>query len=192
MRKSVFIFLILAFGIVMLYGSVFAKDIMPEGWSKWVQDGNDSAYEIGVDTKIFRSEPKSYYIKSVTPVSIESSAQVVQAIQSDDYRGKRIRLSVFLRGENIKDRGWIYLQASTSKPIRGGADHCLVGDSPNWINCKIVMDVPQNSKNISYGINLKGGGQIWFDDLSIGVVGKDVPETWLYLREEATKPSNLP
>jgi len=190
--KSVFVCFILSLGFVMLYGNVTAKDVILEGWFKLVDDADQSAYEVGFDTKIFRSEPKSYYIKSVASLPPKSKGQVYQGIQADAYRGKRIRLSVFLRGENIKDHGWVYLQANDSEAIRGGADHRMAKNSPDWIKCEVVMDVPQNSKTISYGIALNGEGQIWFDDLNLDVVGKDVSETWLYRREEASKPSNLP
>jgi hypothetical protein len=47
----------------------------------------------------------------------------------------------------------------------------------NWNEYSIVLDIPEESTNIAFGIMLGGRGTLWFDDVSFEAVGKDVPIT---------------
>ena len=47
----------------------------------------------------------------------------------------------------------------------------------NWTQCEIVLDIADTATNIAFGALLNGTGQIWFDDLKLDIVGKDVPIT---------------
>ncbi len=49
-------------------------------------------------------------------------------------------------------------------------DRPIVGNS-DWVKYEIVLDVPVNSSEISFGVFLDGKGQIWFDKMEIKVVG---------------------
>ncbi len=64
-----------------------------------------------------------------------------------------------------------------NRPIRG---------TTNWTKCEIIMDVPENAGNISYGALLHGSGQIWFDNLVFETV-KPAPVIEARLKE----PTNL-
>ena len=47
----------------------------------------------------------------------------------------------------------------------------------DWKKYEIVLDVPENSEMVAFGLLLSGKGQVWMDDLQFEVVGKDVPTT---------------
>jgi hypothetical protein len=72
------------------------------------------------------------------------------------------------------------------RPIRGASD---------WRQYSLVVDVPEKSTTIMFGLMLIGTGQIWLDDVSFAAVGKDVPLTGSYAAATAEskrqKPVNL-
>ena len=52
----------------------------------------------------------------------------------------------------------------------------IKGTQP-WKQCDIVLDVPEDATGISFGVLLWGSGEVWMNDVSFEVVGKDVPLT---------------
>jgi hypothetical protein len=64
-----------------------------------------------------------------------------------------------------------------NRPIKG---------TTGWKRYEIVLDVPQSSQSIAFGVLLSGAGTVWVDDLNFEIVAKDVPET----KPAPTKPQN--
>ena len=105
----------------------------------------------------------------------------MQGIKADDYRGKRVRLSGYVKGENIAQYAGLWLRVDgagyslnfdnmSNRPIKGTTD---------WKKYEVVLDVPEESIAIAFGILLRGEGQVWIDDLQLEVVGQDMPTTGL-------------
>jgi len=46
-----------------------------------------------------------------------------------------------------------------------------------WKKYEIVLDIPEGSKNITFGILLDGPGQAWVNGFDFEVVTEDVPVT---------------
>ena len=65
----------------------------------------------------------------------------------------------------------------------------MVG-TEDWTKCEIVVDVPEGATNISYGARLYGAGQVWFENLRIDVVGRNVKTTGLPVGHN-WKPTNM-
>jgi hypothetical protein len=57
----------------------------------------------------------------------------------------------YLSFDNMKDR-----------PIKGDTD---------WTKYEIVLNVPLESSTLNYGVLFNGTGKVWFDQLSIEIVG---------------------
>jgi len=55
-----------------------------------------------------------------------------------------------------------------NRPIKGTTD---------WKRYSIVLDVPEESGDLVYGILLDGTGQVWIDYEGIKIVGNNVPLT---------------
>jgi hypothetical protein len=69
-------------------------------------------------------------------------------------------------------------------------DRPAKGDS-DWKQYSVVVDVPETSSFIYFGCMLTGGtGKIWFDDVSIESVSKDIPLTGTFTNANL-KPFNL-
>ena len=55
-----------------------------------------------------------------------------------------------------------------TRPIKGTTD---------WKQYEIILDVPANGKVINYGVLLGSNGEVWFDNLKLEVVDKNIPVT---------------
>jgi hypothetical protein len=65
---------------------------------------------------------------------------------------------------------------SSDQPIKG---------STAWQVRSVTLDVPEDGTTISFGVINSGSGQVWIDELSFEVVGKNVPV-------DVMPPSRLP
>jgi hypothetical protein len=55
-----------------------------------------------------------------------------------------------------------------NRPIKGTID---------WQKYELVLDVPFETQQIVFGINLKGNGQVWIDDIKFEDTELSVPTT---------------
>src|SRR5262245_48304146 len=104
---------------------------------------------------------------------------MAQGIKADDYHGKRVRLSGYVKGENIAQYSGLWMRMDgagyslnfdnmSNRPIKGTTD---------WKKYEVVLDVPEESVRITFGILLMGAGQVWVDDLRLEAVGQDAQTT---------------
>jgi len=150
------------------------------GWSI-PAELSGQGYDIYLDTRVFRNGLASGSIKSISPIGNNrlKSAFLMQTIKADDYRGKRLQISAYVKSENVEHATlWMRmdgegmqvfgLDVMDNRPIQGTTD---------WQRYDIVLDVPDETQQIVFGINLKGDGQIWIDDIEFKDVGANVPTT---------------
>jgi hypothetical protein len=117
-------------------------------------------------------------------------------IKPDEYSGKRVRLTGSIKSENIDDWAGMWMRVDETldgkssqfdnmqnRPIKGTND---------WTKYEIVLDVPENSIGIAFGVLIHGSGEIWFDDLTLEVVGDDVPATNLNITDFNNDSNKLP
>jgi hypothetical protein len=169
---SIFLAVLFTFGSFAVAG-----EPLPEGW----MGGNTKDYDIGVDREIVKEGKASAYIRSKTPTP-ENFGTIVQAFSAKEYVGKRVRMSAFVKADKIEEWAGLWMRIDgegkenrslsfdnmQSRPIKGTLD---------WKEYEIVLDVPNQSKSITFGILLTGPGQAWLDDFKFAVVTKDVPVT---------------
>lgn len=149
----------------------------PDGWFVAGRDPQD--YNMGFDHVVTHSGEASAYLKSKVSKP-RSFGTLMQMFKAEDYRGKRVRISGYVKAEKIENWAGLWMRVDgpenmslsfdnmQNRPIKGTID---------WTKHEIVLDVPENSINIALGILLSGKGQVWIDDLQFEVVGKDVPTT---------------
>lgn len=132
-----------------------------------------SAYQAAVDHKVAHSGRASLSLKSVTPAATSGYA-ARQRIQADAYRGQRIRITGWLKTDQAKDGSAIWLRVDYAN-----GDYVLdgmleLGPAPGWRRSALVADVGADAIGISFGVRMKGQGQVWADDFGIETVGKTV------------------
>lgn len=46
----------------------------------------------------------------------------------------------------------------------------------NWTKYETILDVPEGSGKLAYGVMIVGPGKIWFDNVSFEIVDKPIPK----------------
>lgn len=136
-------------------------------------------FEVGVDRSIAHWGKASTYIKSKPQATETSHATIGQRIKADAYRGKRVRLSGFLKTASVTGRARLWIRIDSEKGILGQDamnDRALKGTN-DWSKLEIVLDVPEDSAGVIFGLRLNGAGQVWMDDLRWESVESSVSTT---------------
>jgi hypothetical protein len=179
------------FAAFWLCSPATAQTPLPEGWIP----GDLEHYEVGIDRNVFAEGEAAAYIKSTTP-SPERVGTIMQSFSAENYLWKRVRMAAFVRASNV--RGWAGLWMRVDG--QGKENYALsfdnmqerpISGTVDWKRYEIVLDVPPESKTITFGILLEGVGKVWVDEFTFEVVTKDVPVTRQSRPRLPTQPRNL-
>lgn len=149
----------------------------PKGWL--LVGPKTDAYSGRVDATQSHGGRASGFLECSTP-DLDTFGALKQAFRADSYRGRRIRLTGYLRTRDLERWAGLWMRVDGSdasllafdnmsqRPVRGNTE---------WAPYQIVLDVPQGAVQIVYGVTLAGSGRLWVDDLSVEVVGPSVATT---------------
>jgi hypothetical protein len=155
------------------------------GLARWhvnsTMPGNGT-YRVVADNAVLHGGRVSARLESAEN-NTQSAGLITQAFPVGDYSGKRIRISAYIKADNIKARGALLGSVDertqygkrtyssddmSDRPIQGTID---------WTQQSIVLDVPPEATFITIGALLYGEGKMWVDDIKVEVVGPDVAVT---------------
>jgi hypothetical protein len=164
----------------------------PKGWFHAGNRPND--YKMSVDRQIVHRGKASASLQS-TVQETSGFGTLMQTFKAEAYRGKRVRMSGYVRAKAVSDWAglWMRVDGPKSEPLAfdNMQERPVKGDA-NWTRYEIVLDVPDHATEIAFGLLLTGNGQVWMDDLKFEVVGNDVPTTGNRLdKETVSAPVNL-
>lgn len=148
----------------------------------WIATGNmPRLYSAFIDSRTYYNGAKSIALKNKTDILEPGTFYtVMQQFKAEKFIGKRVRFSAFVKTEEVKELGclWMRINSSTAdilkidnmqnRPIKGNTD---------WTYYSVVLDVPENSAIINIGVLLAGSGKLWASGLSFEIVDKSVPAT---------------
>jgi hypothetical protein len=168
-----------------------AKSI-PIGWM--LAGSNPRDYEITQENADTFSGYFSSSLKSIV-TRPQGYVTLVQTLKSDKYKGERISFSGYVKAKFVADWAalWMRVDDVIGRPLSfdNMKDRPILGNS-DWMKYEVVLDVPSNSSEISFGVLLDGKGQIWFDKFELKVVGPETPVTdQLKNKFEPIEPRNL-
>jgi len=108
-----------------------------------------------------------------------SGEGLLQEIRADAYRGKRIRLSAWVKPYGVEQsaRLWMRVDAADRMLCLDNMERNLIKGTSDWQKREVVLDVPTEAIGISIGLILNGKGTIWADDFQLETVSLDVPST---------------
>lgn len=166
----------------------------PKGW--FLSSNDSGSYRVGIDREISFNGSSSGFIESIkTP---KYPGTLMQKVRAHDFRGKRIRLSGYIKTDEVKDWAALWFRVDGienyavsfdnmhDRPIKGTSD---------WKKYEIVLDVPRKIRKIAYGIFLSGEGKVWADSIKFEEVDSSVSVTDLVEYKEdidiTDKPRNL-
>jgi transcriptional regulator with XRE-family HTH domain len=174
MKKVSILTLLIIFicaGLFLINRKTNAQNI--DGWFK--AGNKPNSYNVGIDKSIFKSGGSSAFIKSVDN-KIDGFGTLMQTCSAQDYLGKRIKMTAYIKSENVTDWSGMWLRVDSkqekkslsfdnmqNRPIKGNND---------WTKCEIILDVPMESGTLNFGILLSGTGKVWFDDIAFELVDK--------------------
>jgi hypothetical protein len=157
--------------------TIFSFDL-PSGWFKAGSD--PSKYEMGVDKGAGQDGKNAATIQS-NEKNINGFGTLMQNCLPDQYLGKRIKVSGYMKSQDVKSWAgfWLRVDDTNSKqPLSfdNMQDRSIKGTT-EWKKYEIVLDVPASASNIAYGALISGSGKIWFDNLSFEIVDNTIPTT---------------
>jgi hypothetical protein len=159
----------------------------------FLSGGAAKSYQIGVDSEQTVSGQPARFIRYVQGES-SSYGALGQGISAHNYQGKRVRFQAQIKTRDVSQWAGLWMSAlrpgekyaaafynSQDKPIAGTTD---------WQLRSVTLDIPQDAASLNFGVINGGKGQVWIDQLSLEVVGNDVPVDQLPGRRSlASEPS---
>jgi len=175
----------LAAGSLALYAEV------PKGW--FMAGSKPTEYESSVDTGNAYAGQPSAYLRSKKPEVPEGFGTLMQNFSAEQYVGKRVRFSAFVKSENIERWAGLWMRVD-GKPgqtlsFDNMQDRPIKGTSA-WRNCEVVLDVPAGALGIYFGILLDGPGTVWMNSAKFEEVATSIPTTDK-IKAPAPGPTNL-
>jgi hypothetical protein len=149
---------------------------LPTSW--FIAGNKTQSYDMCIDKAAGQDGKNAATIKSIDK-KIDGFGTLMQQCKPDKYLGKRVKMTGFVKTENVTTWSGLWLrvdQSGSNKPL--SFDN--MGDRPikgttDWTKYEIELDVPSNSSLIAYGALLAGTGQIWFDNITFEIVEESVP-----------------
>jgi C-terminal processing protease CtpA/Prc len=182
----IFIFYLshLSFGQNTSQNSLFNFDIeniengKPIGWSSF---GNEK-YLIEIDSTIVHGGKNSL---SITNTSDLIDYRAWSFSLPNNYYGKKIKLSGYLKTENVSDGfASLWLRIDPSIAFDNMAERNLKGTN-DWQKFEITLNMePDNTEQIVFGGLLIGKGKVWIDDLEIVIDNSKVQDLKPYERNK--------
>jgi hypothetical protein len=168
----------LTLAAVVLSSTVAGNGETPKGW--FAAGSHPKDYEMSLSRTGAHGGNACAYLKSVV-TETGGFGTLMQMFKADEYRGKRVRMSGYVRSKDASDWAGLWMRVDGAKKDETLAfdnmqDRAIRGTT-DWKKYEIVLDVPENSEMVALGLLLSGKGQVWMDDLQFEVVGKDVPTT---------------
>jgi len=153
----------------------------PRDWYRCFREyGDNDGYLIVADSATAWSGSRSARIASRVVRPDPSGAGLCQHLAANDYRGRRIRLTLHLRTLDAVPGAHLLFRAE-------GADGQLLAfynmegrwasGTTGWNAYELVIDVPERSSVLLIAASLVYTGTVWVDDASIEIVDRSVPLT---------------
>ena len=154
----------------------------PSAIPGWVISGSAAQkYQVSVDGAVATLGSASASLASIMDAEGFEFGTLMQWIDARPHVGKRMRFSADVRTSGVTTGAalWMRIDDNEGKVVAfdNMSNRGLFRGNMSWSRTNIVLDVPPNSKRISFGVLLKGEGIVWIDGASLEPVFKHVPTT---------------
>ncbi len=165
--------------------SALATRIKPDATRRkqaigWISPAiGPGSYETGLDHNIKHGGDSSAYVQSKADEPV-AFGNLMQVFAADNFRGKRVRMSAFVKSENVEKSAGLWMRVDGAEFGTIAFDNMMtrpITGTTDWKRYEVVLELPDDSTDISFGILLSGKGKIWVDDFMFEVVGPDVATT---------------
>ncbi len=162
-----------------------------KGW--FLTGSNPDIYEMKTDGRVFHTGMKSGLLTSKTEVA-DGFGTMMQSFSAESWIGKRMKVSCFLKTENVMKCGmWCRVDNASGDVIQfENMDNRPITGTTGWNFYSIILDVPKESTSIHFGILLTGTGKVWADGFNFEEVDLSVPSTNMLSKDSLPlEPVNL-
>lgn len=157
---------------------------LPKHWT--IGGSHPQDYDMGVDEAVGCALIR-YRHALADPIALGGDAgfgTLMQTVQADAYRGKRLRLSAQLKAEDVGGAAtlWLRVDAERGRVVAFDNMETRQADGPlsgstDWLKRSIVLDVPAEAVTVNFGFYLRGTGSVWTRGLALDEVDASVPVT---------------
>ncbi|PFK43207.1 AraC family transcriptional regulator [Bacillus cereus] len=168
---------------------------LPKGWV--LSGSHPTEYEMGLDYETVHQGRASACIQAREGVTHGGFTTLMQIFKADKYRGKRLRLTAFIKSEGVKDWAglWMRVDGKDTEPLAmDNMQNRPIKNTSNWQPYSVVLDIKEEALGIAFGILLSGKGFIWADSFRLDEVDEKVPSTDLaenFYETLSEEPANL-
>ncbi|NMO97628.1 helix-turn-helix transcriptional regulator [Paenibacillus lemnae] len=165
----------------------------PKGWS--ITGSRIEEYVVSTDKEEAHLGKCSVRLESVGKAKQDAFVTLMQMCSADPYIGRRIRLTAFVKSEEVKGWAglWMRIDRKSGDMLKfdNMQDRSITG-TRDWNLYAVVLDVPESSHAVAFGVLLCGRGKAWVDNFKIEIVDDKTPVTGNNAEEELPKePVNL-
>ena len=148
----------------------------PRGWI--LAGDHPQNYVTGVDKEVVYQGHPSAYLKP-KPSATEGFGTLMQQFDAGQYAGKRVRLSAWVKSENVDDWAglWMRVDSGTKSVAFDNMQNRAIKGTTSWQNYAVVLDVPKDATGIAFGILVSKSGTVWLNSVQFETVGMDVQVT---------------
>jgi len=177
--------------ILFIAGLLFIKvnliaQISPKGWSKSGTGAGSYIMKIKANEGLNNSNA---LVLEASKENILGSGAVIQTINASNYTGKRIKLSAFIKTENVKEFACLILCSQNNladfwenTSVYEDKKTFLKGNH-NFKKIECYLNVNYNFGNLVLGAMIKGEGKIWLDNFKIEILENLPDSVQIYSKE---------
>jgi hypothetical protein len=163
----------------LVAGSLALYAQVPKGW--FMAGSKPSEYESSVDNGNAYGGQPSAYLRSKKAEVKEGFGTLMQMFTAENYIGKRIRYSAYVKSENVERWAglWMRVDGKQGQPplaFDNMQERPIKGTSA-WRNYEVVLDVPDGATNVAFGILVDGPGTVWINNAKFEEVSNSIPTT---------------
>ena len=142
-----------------------------KGTAYWVVAGSNSKnYVLGIERERPYKGKTSAYIKSVRNTKgFGFMMRYTKNISA--YRGKRIRMSAYVKSKNVQQFAGLWIAPSGNKDGNNYHESGSLTGTTGWKKSVIILNVPYNATDLRFGVKLQGSGKVWVDDFKFEIIG---------------------
>ncbi|MEH3144975.1 MAG: glyoxalase superfamily protein [Methylobacterium frigidaeris] len=157
---------------------------MPAGWQ--VTGSKPHLYEAGIDAGMPHGAGAAAVIRSrFAPGDPQAAdpgfATLMQSVRAEAFRGQRVSLRADLKTEAVSGAAtlWLRIEGQPRQILafdnmeERALDGVLTG-TRDWVERRIVLDVPEAARTLHFGFYLRGGGKTWAGGFALEPATADV------------------
>lgn len=166
------------------------KDQTIKGW--FLAGSDPESYEIGIiNNKDKRGNVA--YMKSIES-KIDGFGTIMQSFVPEDYLDKKVKLTCYIKSVNVKKWAgmWMRIDGPSKKTL--GFDNMQnrpIKGTTDWTKYEIILKVPKEAINLSYGVLTSGTGEVLIDDFKFEIVSDNIKNTGHQGEIQLKKPTNI-